>query len=106
MCGWFNEVSTCASRASFGYRILGGGQEKLRAIAQIDSVDWEPLRRELERSAAESRWSSRAHAVLTSMALAQGRTDEARAHLDRVLAVDPSNAQARALLKSIHAKGE
>jgi tetratricopeptide repeat protein len=86
---------------SFAYRILGGGQEKLRAIAAIDSASWEPLRRELERSAAESPWNSRAHAVLTSMALAQGRTGEAREHLERVVAVDPSNAQARALLKSL-----
>lgn len=98
---YVRRVALPAVADSFGYRILGGGREKLRAIAQIDSAGWEPLRRELERSAAESRWSSRAHAVLTSMALAQGRTDEARSHLERVLAVDPSNAQARALLKSL-----
>ena len=86
---------------SFEYRILGGGAAKLRALAMIDSAGWEPLRRELERSAAESAWNARAHAVLTSMALAQGRPDEARAHLERMLEVDPANEQAKALLKSL-----
>jgi Flp pilus assembly protein TadD len=91
---------------SFAYRILGGGAQRLAAIARIDSAGWEPLRSELERSAVESPWSSRAHAVLASMALAQGRAAEARDHLERVLQADPTNAQARTLLESLAKKGE
>ena len=98
---YVRRASLSAVADSFEYRILGGGQQRVAAIASVDSAGWEPLRHELERSAAESPWSSRAHAVLTSMALAQGRTEEARAHLERVLAVDPKNAQAKALLKSL-----
>jgi hypothetical protein len=88
---------------SFAYHVLGGGARKLAAIAQIDSAGWEPLRSELERSATSSRENATANAVLASMALAQGRIDEARRRLERVVEVAPQNAQAREMLRSLSA---
>jgi hypothetical protein len=91
---------------SFAFHMIGGGAQRLSAIAHIDSAGWDPLRAELERSAASSHENATANAVLASMALAQGHNDEARRYLERVLAVTPKNAQARELLNSLGKRGQ
>ena len=84
--------SLAAVADSFGYRFLGAGTGRMALLAQrmaADSTVIDSARRELERSAAGSRWNARAHSYLASLALVRGRTDEAEAHLRQVLAISP-----------------
>jgi hypothetical protein len=78
---------------SFGYRALGAGPERMLALAaawEADPVLRARAHAELEREAASSSLNAGAERGLGLVALAERRFDDARAHLNRALAVEPN----------------
>jgi tetratricopeptide (TPR) repeat protein len=80
-----------AKAESLAYRAIPAGRERLTALHQAWTED-ESLRvrsrAELERQARESRFSSVANSLLGDLAMVEGRFPDARAALERALAID------------------
>jgi hypothetical protein len=76
-----------------GYRLLTAGPAGLAALgAQVDADSSlrAELRRELEREAQSSPWTSNAHSLLANLALSDGRPEAARLALERAREMNPA----------------
>lgn len=88
----------------FGYRLLGGGSEKIArsfAAAAVDSVARAALILELERLAGSSPLDARAHSLVATLALTERRLDDARTALAAALRTDPRTPLAHFRLAGI-----
>jgi hypothetical protein len=77
---------------SFAYRALPAGQVALAGLGarcEADTAYRRAVRAEAERQVAASSFNGAAHNVLANLALLDGRTAEARYHLEQALKVDP-----------------
>jgi hypothetical protein len=84
--------ASAAAAERYRYRWMPGGDAKMLRLSGIidqDSTARIGLFAELARSTRESRWSASSHFVLGNVAMAMGRTAEARARFDSAFVIDP-----------------
>ncbi len=89
---------------SFAYRTAPAGNVRLQALAPVvagDSTVRAAFRADLERQTRESPFSAQAHEMLATVAMMDGRTADARTHLERSLAIDPRAPEVRARLEAL-----
>jgi tetratricopeptide (TPR) repeat protein len=86
------------------YHLVSGGSARLGAVAShlmSDAPLRERFRVELERQAAASAENAGAHSTLATIAIVEGRLDDAERHLTRALAADPRTPRAHERLGMI-----
>src|SRR6185436_3574485 len=91
-----------ATAESLAYHVVPAGREALAAATWLadDSLRAQ-ARRELERQAAESPFSSIALSLLADLAIVEGRFPYARAMLERAVRTNPATPRAHQRLGTV-----
>ncbi|MFN0150279.1 MAG: tetratricopeptide repeat protein [bacterium] len=94
----------CAALARDAYRVAGGGAARVGAVAPRLAGDASlraQLRAELDRQAAASPQNSEARSLLATIAIIEGRLDDAEPHLREALRIEPFTPRAHERLGMI-----
>jgi len=94
----------CAELARDAYRVAGGGAARIAAVAPrmvADAALRARLREELERQVAASPQNSEARSLLATIAIIEGRLDDAEPHLREALRIEPFTPRAHERLGMI-----
>ena len=75
------------------------------ALFQARRGHYEEARRSLVKALNEVSWNAESHALMGKVLMALGQDDDARYHLKRALATDPSNSTATRMLSRISGDG-